>query len=100
MKSINKFFLVIFLSTLVSTAFAASSTMTFFGRNGHVAEIPVMVEEAPDTIPCEIAGILYAERQAKRRMLIETRFDIHSLYIPEDDAIERKDEILNLLLNI
>jgi len=75
-----------FMMIIVSSGMAAVKQVTYYIANDVAVEIPVVIEDAPDSVPACVASAFAAEKQIERRMLVWKQFDISQLSAPEPDA--------------
>lgn len=75
-----------FVMIIVSSGVAAVKNVTYYVSNDVAVEIPVVIEDAPDSVPAGASSVFAAEKQLARRMLVWKQFDISQLSMPEPDA--------------
>jgi hypothetical protein len=78
--------LVLMLAAFAGYAGTPQKTISIFGINGRTVEIPVKVEEAPDTIPYSFDASLEQERKMEYETLLTQQFDLSKITKPEPDA--------------
>lgn len=100
MKSKHQILAAIFLIIFATSGIAGTPTLTFFGANGSIIEIPVKLEEATDSIPQEIAEAYVSQKQLERERISEMQFDIRGLSRPEADANDVTIDTHSIFLEI
>lgn len=100
MKSKHQILAAIFLIFYAVSGIASTPTLTFFGANGLMVEIPIKIEEASDSIPAEIMQLHVDEQKAERNQLYEKQFDIRGLSRPEADADDVTIDTRSIYLDI
>lgn len=100
MKSRHQILAAIFLILFISSGIASTPTLTFFGANGVMVEIPIKIEEASDSIPYEIMQAHANEQRAERNQLYEKQFDLRGLSKPEADADDVTIDTRSIYLDI
>lgn len=100
MKSKHQILAAIFLIIFSVSGIAGTPTLTFFGANGSIIEIPVKLEEATDSIPEEITEAYVSQKQLERQRISEKQFDIRELSRPEADANDVTIDTRSIFLDI
>jgi hypothetical protein len=78
--------LLLMLVAFTGQAGSPQKTISIYEIKGKTVEIPVKVEEAPDTIPAGFVAAFEKERSDNYSSLLSKQFDLSQISKPEADA--------------